>query len=252
MLVKPVPPKPIPRSERLPGRKHIMTLAAGFYCRNGGVLLCADREENDGISRREIDKISRIRRQQGSVFIAVAGKSSIISKLTLCTSHAIDDAIDLRLHHVRLIEESLNSTYRAYVRTDEDAIAVIVVVAFNDPALMPLLYRSEGEMLVPQLSYTAVGSGKQISDYLADRLYDPQLDKPTMTALGAFILREAEESTNGVGLGGDMIFIHEGNKDFNHIYTDVVKDIQRAIPRLGDAVWPYWENTLILPASVKG
>lgn len=37
-----------------------MTLIAGFRANKGGILLGADREENDGFSKREVGKISRV------------------------------------------------------------------------------------------------------------------------------------------------------------------------------------------------
>jgi len=42
-------PQPLlkPKAKRFPMRKW-MTLVAGFRCRNGGVLLCSDREEIEG------------------------------------------------------------------------------------------------------------------------------------------------------------------------------------------------------------
>ena len=61
-----------------------MTLVAAFRCKNGGILLCADREENDGFLRREVNKICRIRELiPCEFFIAGAGKSAIITNARL-------------------------------------------------------------------------------------------------------------------------------------------------------------------------
>jgi hypothetical protein len=56
-----VPRPPRPKLDRLPDRGKLMTLAAAFRCQNGGILLCADREENDGVTKRQIDKIYHIK-----------------------------------------------------------------------------------------------------------------------------------------------------------------------------------------------
>jgi len=37
-----------------------VTLVAAFRSGNGGILLCADREENEGYAKREVDKIYHI------------------------------------------------------------------------------------------------------------------------------------------------------------------------------------------------
>jgi hypothetical protein len=58
-----------------------MTLIAAFRAREGGVLLCADREENDGFSKREVEKISRLSLLQCQMFIAGAGYAPIIKRL---------------------------------------------------------------------------------------------------------------------------------------------------------------------------
>src|SRR5271165_6867460 len=72
-IPRPCPPRP--KVERLPRRPHPMTLIAAFRCRNNGVLLCADREINDGVSKREVEKIYRILLKGCEIFIAGAGTS---------------------------------------------------------------------------------------------------------------------------------------------------------------------------------
>src|SRR6266436_8926054 len=76
-------PCPVPKPVRLPKRRpHRMTLTNAFRARNGGVLLCADREENDGYAKTEIDKIYAITTDLKTceVFISGAGPSDIIRK----------------------------------------------------------------------------------------------------------------------------------------------------------------------------
>ena len=104
---------------------------------------------------------------------------------------------------------------------------LIVIVASRAPGIVPLLYRTEGDVLIPEPIYTAHGSGKTISDYLADRLFEyDRLDKGMVGILAAFIFREAERSATGVGMGTDMVFIHEGNKKLHFITPDAAKEIE--------------------------
>jgi hypothetical protein len=60
-IVVPKPfPRPFPIPKRLPKRMVKMTLVAAFRCSSGAIMLLADREENDVITRREVDKIYKI------------------------------------------------------------------------------------------------------------------------------------------------------------------------------------------------
>jgi hypothetical protein len=72
-----------------------------------------------------------------------------------------------------------------------------------------------------------------------------------MKKLGAFILREAEKSSAGVGMGADMWFIHEGSKSVHRFSSDEVKRIQDCVPPLKDALFPFLSNALI-PKDLAG
>jgi hypothetical protein len=56
-----------------------MTLIAAFRSTKSGVLLCSDREEDDGVSKRSVDKIHRIRQfSPCEFFLAATGITPII------------------------------------------------------------------------------------------------------------------------------------------------------------------------------
>jgi hypothetical protein len=95
-------PVPVAPLNRVYPRK-LVTLIAGFRCRNNGILLCADREENDGVSKRAVDKIHRIRREQGWVFVGGAGTVGPIARLNEALEDAITEQVDLVTEHRGLI-----------------------------------------------------------------------------------------------------------------------------------------------------
>jgi 20S proteasome alpha/beta subunit len=115
---------------------------------------------------------------------------------------------------------------------------------------MPILYRSERSTLIPVLEYAAHGSGKTICDYYADRLYKHGLQDIPLISLAAFILREAEESASGVGLGNDMLLIHP-NGVRSEFHTDSIRQIQAGIPSLKDAIYSYWPEHVETPEWLK-
>ena len=230
-----------------------MTLVAAFRCPAGGILLCADREENYGDTKREIGKIFTVELPTLQVFIAGSGPTSVVSQAFLEINQALilafSNGEDMVKVHKRLVEETLKSIHERYAdNLKEWDLGLMVIFAPYDRSMVPLLYRSEYSMLVSEPFYVGYGAGKALSDYLADRLYDyERIDRQTLIAVAAFIFREVERSVGGVGLGVDMVFIREGNPFTLKIGKDNVKAIQEQIPPLGECVVPYWKDRVAIP-----
>jgi 20S proteasome alpha/beta subunit len=231
-----------------------MTLIAAFRGRNGGILLCSDREENDGYSKRAVDKIYRIRDfLPCEVFIAGAGPTSVITntctKIHEVMSRATKDSRNILAEHQLFIEHGLKESYVKYARElKQYPMGLIIVVASREVNVAPILYRTQKDKLVPENLYASDGSGKTIADYLSDRLYIHGMYKDALVFLASFIFREAGESSCGVGLGTDMIFINEESKTLHFLYPDAVKEIESHIPSLKDSVHEHWKNVAVVPA----
>jgi len=233
-----------------------MTLVAAFRCRQGGILLCADREENDGYARREVEKIYRVDGLPAcEVFLAGTGPGNIIRlaneeiHLTLGTASA--NRVNVMAEHRRLIEQAVAAIYVRFGKVlKQEPMGMIIVVAPRAHGV-PLLYHTDNAVLVPETYYAAYGSGKTVADYLSDRIYRPHqhggLDKGLIGVMAAFILREAEQSSAGVGLGFDMVFIHEGDKSLHFIPPDAAKEIEAGVPSLADAIYSYWKDHATVP-----
>ena len=230
-----------------------MTLVAAFRCRNDGILLCADREEDNDISKRSIEKIYRIRDFiPCEVFIVGSGLTSTITNTCVEVHKSLktssDKGADILSDHRAIIESSLKEIYEKYAEDlKEVAMYLLVVVAPRAIGSIPLLYRTEGRALVPEQFYFSHGSGKTVSDYLADRLYKHGLDKSALGFLAAFIFREAANSSSGVGLGTDMVFINEGDKCLHFVPPDAVRKIETNMPSLADAIYTYWKENARVP-----
>lgn len=253
-------PRPIgvPRPRRLPGTGIRMTLVAAFRCPKGGIMLCADREENDGYTRREVQKIYETTVHSCQIFTAGSGPSGLalnaqsdIAK-TIAAEH--EKGVDVLAEHRRIIEgvlRDIHKQYKAHLRSGN--LELLIVVAPLVGRNVPLLYRTEWDMLIPSPTYAAAGSGKAIADYLADRLYEHgRLDKDSLKVVGAFILREAEKAAAGVGMGADMQFIHEGDRSVHHLSPGVVKELQELIPPLQESIWNDWSGRVKIPAHLAG
>lgn len=261
---KPLPkPFPTPIGQRIAKRGKPMTLIAAFRTGNGGILLCSDREESDGYAKRETDKIFRANFPTCNFFIASAGPSGVITRVNAevhdSLTQAVADGVDLTREHKSLIESVLRSVHKQYAANLKGcSLGLIVVFVPSDSATVPILYRSELSMLIPEPHYVAYGSGKTIADYLADRLYGEgdaifghALDNSTLLALALFILRETERSTDGVGLGGDVYLIRACNgSPVRRLLPDIVKELQEKIPTLSDAILGYWKRRVKIPSGI--
>jgi 20S proteasome alpha/beta subunit len=231
-----------------------MTLVAAFRCRDNGILLCADREEDDGIARRPMDKLHRLAGLRDcEIWMAGSGITVTIDDAYIEADQALKKAetsdASLLTEHKAIIEESLIGTherYKEYLR--RWPLHMLIVVAPRLAGSPPILYRTDKHRLIATSVYAACGSGKTICDYFADRLYQHGLEDISLVTLAAFILREAE-SASGVGLGNDMALIRASIR--RELYDESIKEIQAGIPLLKDAIWSYWPENVKTPEWLK-
>ncbi len=233
-----------------------MTLVAAYRSNDGGILLCADREEDDSYAKRSVDKIYTIYSHSCNLYLAGAGLSNSISKANEEIHNGVRQIFasgkDVLQEHKKIIENGLNSVYEEF---GEDYFAqmpmnFLIVISPKAPNSAPLLYRTDGWHVFPEHDYAAFGSGKLICDYFSDRLYEyPRLGKPNLLALAAFIFREAHKSASGVGDDVDMIFLRPTPAfgETHELGPDAVKELQSGIPPLSEAIWGYWKEHAKIP-----
>ena len=148
-LLKTRPGVLCPLSKRLPKRKGSMTLVAAFRCPKGGILLCADREENDGFTRREVDKIYKINLVPCQVFIAGAGPSGIVtnanSHIHGALAKALSDGKDIIVEHKNIIETALKELHNRYsANLKTGYLDLLIVVAPQNDKNVPMLCGGPG------------------------------------------------------------------------------------------------------------
>jgi len=234
-----------------------MTLIAAFRCRDNGILLCADRAEEDSYARRPIGKIWKFGGLKDCE-VLIAGSGTTVTVKDACIEidrslrKSADAGMNLLTDHVSVIEESLKGTHLRYKEDLKQwPLGLLVVIAPRLAGNPPILYRTDRHHLVQEVLYYAYGTGKTIADYLADRLYVHGLPNNLLLTLATFIFREAERSAPGVGLGNDMVLIHTGGRKFGFLHTDSVKEIEAGIPGIKEAIWSYWQSYLKPPEWLK-
>ena len=248
-----IPPKPLPRKfyipkpQRLPERKpRSMTLIAAFRASKGGVLLCSDRQEDDGVSKRSIEKIYPIKHLKScEIFMAGAGPSTPVKNAFLEIHKNLkqqeDGGLEVAWEHREVIEKSLKSIHERYEDVLQNwPINLIIVIAPRARNYTPMLYSTDGKMLSPESRYITHGSGKGVADYLASRLFSDDLKEHWLLVMAAFIFREAGESSAGVGFGSDMIMINNGRVGRREIGHIPVSEVEHALPLLADCLQANW------------
>jgi 20S proteasome alpha/beta subunit len=227
-------------------RPRPMTLIAGFRASQGGVLLCSDRHEEDGVSKRAVNKIYRIPRLKScEIFMAGAGPNAPVKNTFTEIHRAVmqreSAGGDVAWDHQKVIEDSLAAIHERYTDVLQTwPINLIIVVAPRGPQHNPMLYSTDGQMLSPEEPYVTHGSGKGIADYLSSRLYSENLVERWLVIFAAFVFREAGESSVGVGFGSNMVMIHNGRSDRWEIGHDAVKELEIGLPLLKECLDSHW------------
>lgn len=252
----PFSPKPIPgpKSKRLPKGKP-MTLVAAYRSRDGGLLLCADREENDGYGKRSVDKIYPAYLNPCTIYFAAAGPSNAIVRGCEEAHNVLMEAFregkDILREYKPLIEKSLQTVHKQFaVVLKEWPMNFLIVVVAKAPNSVPILYRTDGAAMIQEHYYAAFGTGKLICDYFSDSLYEyPRFDKTNLLALAAFIFREAHKSASGVGEDVNMIFIRPTPAlgETQGIPPESVRELQGGIPQLRETILEYWKEHAKMP-----
>lgn len=236
-----------------------MTLIASFRCSDGGVLLCADREQLGQVAKRSVDKIFRILCNQGMFLIAGAGRASIVDNTFARLETAIKTAdvnnINLFDKHQDVIGTVLHGIHEEFIWGKHDeytrAIKLIVVASFVSPNPAPVVYGTDEEILYPHQLYGCAGVGQDLAYYFADKLYNEHLSGEGAALLAAFIFREVSHSVAGVGLGTDMQFLAAKGQRWIRIPSNKVQELESGIPNIEKAISDAWNSNAIVPDWLK-
>lgn len=232
-----------------------MTLIAGFRYADGGVVLCADREESRQTAKRSVNKLFRILLRQGVTLIAGAGCSSILAntfmRLEAALQAADRDGSDLFQIHRDVIHKVLRTIHEefiwGYADESERGIALIVAVAFRSPHSIPFLYGTDRDVLYPHQLYGCAGIGEDLAYYFADKLFHQHLTRQAAVLLAAFIFREVSQSVASVGLGTDMMILAERDCLLHTIPPNKVKELENDLPNVANAITKAWNEGITIP-----
>lgn len=233
-----------------------MTLIAAFRSADGGIIVCADREESNSSAKRSVEKMQRLSFTQGTFIIAGSGCSSILAvtfeQLTAALKAEDErDGSDLFLSHRSTIVKVLRDIHQEFIwkQHDEDdrGIKLIIAAAFKSPHSIPMLYCTDEEIVYPQQLYGCGGIGEELAYYFADKLWEPKLTKQEIVIMAAFIFREVSRSVAFVGLGTDMMCLTSQNQTIQTIPASKVKELDENLPEIRDVIVKAWNQGVQIP-----
>lgn len=180
-----------------------MTLIPAWAC-NGGFVIHADSEENCGDFRRSVQKIVPKDMGQLRVVIAGAGIGDLIEGFIDRLKERLDQDHTADIRDVkRIMEQRLPDFYSNdvanYPCTDAEKLHKFIVGAYSPASKAFAVWASSHTRLIPVTSYELAGVEDKIYDYLAQRLYRPDMTFSQAILAGLYLLTVAEATSSYVG-----------------------------------------------------
>ncbi len=222
-----------------------MTITLGFQCFDG-IVLCADSLESDGVTKRFVEKLWTYEVQdEWGIAIASAGEADLADSFNddlkeVLGNSDFDEVI--LLSKLKLAIKSVRESY-------PDAEFGFLAAVYGMPSLYKKLFRvtDESKHLGPIRRYQALGIGGGLATFLASQLYRNSMCVEECIRLGAFILAQVKEHTEGCG-GPTSILSYGGIgqpatsfKVWDRADIDAIEK-ELSSEKLGDALWKFWES----------
>ena len=234
--------KPFPR---LLQREPQMTIALGLRCFDG-LVLCADSLEEDGVTKRHVDKLWTYEVQDNwGVAIASAGEADLADSFT----DGLKDIFGNSDFDEVILLSKLRTALRSVRLSYPDSEFGFLAAVFGIPTLYSRLFRvlDQSSHLGPVRHYQTLGTGGALGTFLASQLFSISMCVEEGVRLGAFILARVKECTNGCGgptsiisyggTGNSMTsFRLWGRGEIDAIETELSGQ------KMKDYMWQFWKE----------
>lgn len=185
-----------------------MTIAIGILA-SDGVVIAANREENDGYLKNDIGKILTVFKGTqpiGSMAVTGAGHGSEMDEVSkLITDAFCEDCVG----NESTVQTIVSATHRKYYR---DCVRPFLVQAVGErpdyslligcygDALGQALWRTSGLSVSKVDHYAAVGFGGSVATGLLEKYYD-RVPVKFAAILAAYVIYRVKTSTSNCGFG---------------------------------------------------
>ena len=178
-----------------------MTFIVGLTCADG-VLLCTDSLEDDGITKKTVDKIAMMGTSEWGIAIAGAGPGQTIEKLYAEVRRSLPQGKFDRTLIENTIETAVSDFQSKYVQTHSDQFQVLVAI-YSYPIGHRSLYQAscllgQSVVLSPVGDECRIGAGNELWRLMADSLYTGKNCVEDNVRLAIFGTRLAIKYASGV------------------------------------------------------
>ena len=221
-----------------------MTFVVGLKCCDG-IVVCTDSLEDDGITKKSVDKIEMVSGLGWGLAVAASGPGSTIDKFTsslrtkLCHTPFDEQLIEIA------IEQELTDFNAKYVLSRNDAFEVIIGI-YATP-LTRLLYKAsciEGQsvVLTPIRGDCHTGVGNELWRLLSDTLYKRGNWVADNARLAVFATRLAIRYASGVDEPIQIASYTSGDRFWRSYARAEIRAIEGEVsfPDFKESILRYW------------
>jgi 20S proteasome alpha/beta subunit len=194
-----------------------MTFVAGFKCTDG-IVLCADRLESDGITKRHRPKIEGMEQDsQWGVAWGVSGTGDVVDKFTAIFKGALSP---LKEFNQTDIERAAEATLALIHREYPGYLVQVIVGTWTAPVInqsktevaKTLLYRgrSDVQCLAAESRYAIAGMDVTLAEFILRNTFRHMLVEEGIR-LSIFVTALMKEYAEGVGGPTDILWHRRGD-----------------------------------------
>jgi 20S proteasome alpha/beta subunit len=214
-----------------------VTFIVGLKCCDG-IVLCTDSLEEDGITKKRVDKISIMGGAGWGLAIAGAGGGGIVDKF--CSE--VRARLPRGMFDRYLIENTIEGVLAEFHANYTDRFDILAGV-YSSPATY-LLYRADASsnVLSPVTDEAHIGTGNSLWRLVSDPLYDHKNCVADNTRLAIFATRLATRYAAGVDEPIQVVSCTFGDQFWTGPKQNEIKTIEAELrlDDLKDVLRRYW------------
>jgi 20S proteasome alpha/beta subunit len=223
-------------------RYPLMTFVIGMKCYDG-LVLCADSLEEDGIVKKQVNKIVRIDNADWGIALGGSGGGGIIDKFSDEVKVRLPNKI-LDRYKIESVIEELLAEFKMKYKASGDAFSIIVAF-YEKTTGANYLYRADGEILSPVQDSAHVGTGNDLWSLISTSIYDKRNSVEDNIKVAAFAARLAIRYAHGVGEPIQVVSYAEGDKDWKRrqgINLDVYLRLTPNADSIAAVIQEWWKT----------
>jgi 20S proteasome alpha/beta subunit len=203
-----------------------MTIAAGLVC-SGGLVIFADTEEQQGLTKTRAEKIRQYSQDGVQMAIASAGNGFLADALI---DRIFDNIAGKKAHQATLvgvIRQTIIDFHRdevALYPSPDDSKSVGLIIGMEIDQNEPILLHADASALRKVSEFAIIGYGAEIK-FLAQQFYRKNIQLKHGVLIANYLCKTAKEYVQGCGGHSRIATIANGKIEIRH-FLDIFEDEQ--------------------------